>query len=172
MTQATEPMKTPEPPISATERNSPVSSGEFQGVPAERETGPELSSLQPTLHSNLDTQRERVREWLAGFRGYWTPPSMLTEPPASVQELAAYAWYGGWTTAGSGPVRRLGIWWHRLIGLSTTTVCRYVEWIAQRPGRAIPVYLLWKLLITTGPGPWVADNIIRPALGFLAWVLL
>ena len=109
---------------------------------------------------------------MAGIRAYVTPPSVLTEAPASVAELAAYAHWGAWTSGTDGPLRKLGIVWHRLIGLPVTVVCRYVEWTAQRPGRAIPVYLLWKLLISTGPGPWAADHLIRPVLGVLAWVLL
>ncbi|WP_433732562.1 hypothetical protein ACQP2Y_46740 (plasmid) [Actinoplanes sp. CA-051413] len=120
----------------------------------------------------MDTLREQIRSGLAGIKGYLTPPSVLTQPPASVAELAAYAHWGAWTSRTDGPLRRLGIVWHRLVSLPVTVVCRYVEWIAQRPGRAIPVYLLFKLLISTGPGPWVADHLIRPVLGVIAWVLL
>lgn len=133
---------------------------------------PKVSSLQSSLHFDADTLRERMRSGWEWLREYVTPPSVLTESPASVAELAAYAHWGAWTSSTGGPLRRLGIVWHRLVGLPTTVVCRYVEWIAQRPGRAIPVYLLFKLLISTGPGPWAAENIIRPVLGVLAWVLL
>jgi hypothetical protein len=117
------------------------------------------------------TLREQVRAWLLATRAYITPPQVWAEPPASMAELAAYARWGGWTES-TGAVRRLGIVWHRLVGLPFTTCCRYVEWIAQRPGRAIPVYALWKLFISTGPGPGFADHVIRPALAFMAWVLL
>lgn len=141
-------------------------------VSAERETGGEVSSLQSDLQSDDVTMRDRLRDRLLAFRGYWVPPSVLTEAPATVAELAGYAWRGGWTTSESGTVRRLGIWWHRLVSVPVTTVCRYVEWIYQRPGRAVPVFVLWKLLISTGPGPWVADHLIRPVLGLVAWVLL
>ncbi len=151
-----------------------VSTGESESVPEPilvQEDGKKVSSLQSSLHFDLDTLRERMRSGLGGLKEYLTPPSVLSESPASVAELAAYAHWGVWTSS-TGPLRRLGIVWHRLVGLPVTVVCRYVEWIAQRPGRAVPVFVLWKLLISTGPGPWVADHIIRPVLGVLAWVLL
>jgi len=120
----------------------------------------------------MDTVREQLRSGLVWLREYVTPPSVLTDPPASVAELASYARWGAWTGRTDGPLRRLGIWWYRLVGLPVTVVGRYIEWIAQRPGRAIPVFVLWRLLISTGPGPWVADQLIRPVLGLAAWVLL
>jgi hypothetical protein len=154
---------------------SNLSTGESESAPGPGPVevdGVEVSTLQSSLQSRTDTLRERIRSGWAGVREYLTPPSVLTEPPASVAELAAYVHWGTWTSSTGGPLRKLGIVWHRLISLPITVVCRYVEWIAQRPGRALPVYLLWKLLISTGPGPWVADHIIRPVLGALAWVLL
>lgn len=166
------PRRRPSPyPRPATDGNSPPSSGESGQAPdasSEPHAEPEVSSLQ----SEPVTVREWLRGWLVALRGYWIPPAVLTEPPATVAELAAYAWRGGWTASETGPARRLGIWWHRLVSLPATTVCRYVEWVLQRPGRAVPVFVLWKLLINTGPGPWAADHLIRPVLGLLAWVLL
>lgn len=162
-------------PDDITISDSPVSTGESKSAPAPDRAevdGPKVSSLQSSLHLDSDTLRERMLSWWEWLREYVTPPSVLTESPASVAELAAYAHWGAWTSSTGGPLRRLGIVWHRLFGLPTTVVCRYVEWIFQRPGRAIPVYLLWKLLISTGPGPWAADHIIRPVLGVFAWVLL
>lgn len=108
---------------------------------------------------------------LVAVKAYITPPSVLTERPPSVAALAAYARWGAWTTS-TGTVRKLGIVWHRMFSLPATVVCRYTEWLWQRPGRLIPVFVLWKLLISTGPGPWAADHLIRPLLGVLAWVLL
>jgi hypothetical protein len=162
------------PPV--THGNSPqVSTGESKGAPASplvQEDSEKVSSLQSSLHFNLDTLREQIRSGLGGIKGYWTPPSVLTETPASVAELAAYAHWGAWTSSTDGPLRKLGIVWHRAFSLPATVVCRYVEWLWQRPGRLIPVYVLWKLLISTGPGPWVADHLIHPVLGVIAWVLL
>jgi hypothetical protein len=120
---------------------------------------------------DVDTLRDRMREWLGAVREYVTPPAVWAEPPASMAELAAYARWGTWTSS-TGGLRRAGICWHWLVSIPVTTVCRYTEWIAQRPGRAIPVFVLWKLLISTGPGPWAADHLIRPLLGLAAWVLL
>jgi hypothetical protein len=117
------------------------------------------------------TLGDRIRDGWDSLRAYVTPPAVLTQPPPSVAELRAYARWGAWTTS-TGTVRKLGIVWHRLVSLPATVACRYVEWLWQRPGRLIPVYLLFKLLISTGPGPWAADHLIRPVLGVLAWVLL
>ncbi|WP_123678926.1 hypothetical protein [Couchioplanes caeruleus] len=133
---------------------------------------PKVSSLQSSLHSWTATLRKQLRAGLGWLREYLTPPSVLAEAPASVAELRRYARWGAWTSSTAGLLRNLGIGWYRLVGLPVTVVCRYVEWIWQRPGRAIPVYLLWKLLISTGPGPWAAEHLIRPVLGVLAWVLL
>ncbi|MGC9670970.1 hypothetical protein ACNTMW_31035 [Planosporangium sp. 12N6] len=154
--------------VSVTVGNSPASSGVSEGAPTERETAGEDSSL----HPDATTVRDRTRQALRAVRAYLTPPSVLTDPPPSWAELAAYARYGAWTSRADGPLRRLGVAWYVAVGLSVTAACRYIEWIFQRPGRAIPVFVLWKLLISTGPGPWAADHLIRPVLGLLAWVLL
>lgn len=148
--------------------DAPSSTGVSEGAPAERETGPESS----TLHPDRLTLRDRLSGAFGRSREYWVPPNLLTQPPASVAELAGYAHHAGWTRRSVGPVRAFGIGWHRAVGLPVTTVCRYGEWIAQRPMRALPVFGVWKLFILTGPGPVIADNVIRPALAFVAWVLL
>ncbi|MFG1847751.1 hypothetical protein [Micromonospora carbonacea] len=110
--------------------------------------------------------------WVGASRAYWVPPNLLTQPPASVAELAAYAHHAGWTGSVSGPIRNLGIVWHRAVSLPITVACRYVEWTWQRPMRALPIFGVWKLLILTGPGPQIADTVIRPALAAVAWALL
>lgn len=148
--------------------NSQVSTGQSGRVGVERETGREES----TLHSERVTVRERLLVWLDRTRDYWVPPNLLTSPPASVAELSAYAHYAGWTRRLNGPVRAFGVGYHRAVSLPVTTVCRYVEWTCQRPGRLVPVYGVWKLFIATGPGPAIADHVIRPALAAAGWVLL
>lgn len=112
-----------------------------------------------------------MRVWLGAVREYVTPPAVWADQPASMAELAGYARWGAWTSS-TGGLRRAGICWHWLVGIPVTTLCRYTEWTWQRPGRAIPVFVLWKLLISTGPGPWAADHLIHPLLGLIAWVLL
>lgn len=133
--------------------------------------GGEGSSPQPTLHPPPVTLRDRLPELWPRIRDYWVPPALLTEPPPTVAELVGYARHGRWTVS-TGKLRRLGVWWHWLVGLPVTVVCRYTEWIFQRPGRTVPVFLVWKLFILTGAGPWLAHNIIRPALAIGAWVWL
>jgi len=109
---------------------------------------------------------------LRAAHAYWVPPTLLTDPPPAYRDLAAYAHRGAWTANPYGPVRGLGVAWHRAVSLPVTLVCRYVEWVAQRPARALVVFGLWKLLILTGPGPWLADHIVRPVAAAAAWVLL
>ena len=168
--QRPSPRPTPHP-MNLTHRNSPASSGESrstQQAPQSPKTGPEVSNL----HPQPVALRDRLLGVVATARDYWVPPSLLTESPASITDLSNYAWHGTWTSKTSGPVRQAGIWWHRLISLPTTVACRYTEWIFQRPGRALPVLAMWKLLVSTGPGPWLVAHILDPLLGAIAWVLL
>lgn len=154
-----------------THRNSPAgkpSSGDFDEHPSERETGPEV----PSLHSDSTTGRDRLREILHGARDYWVPPNLLTKPPPTYTALVNYAYRGAWAGKPAGPVREAGIFWHRAASLPVTAVCRYVEWVAQRPGRAIPIYGLWRLLLATDAGHWLAANLVHPALAALGWALL
>jgi hypothetical protein len=177
---APEPALAPESvPDDVTVGNSPVST--LQSTDSAPEQVESQENGAESLHSPTEspvqtpdyvaTLRDRVRAWLLAMRAYITPPQVWAEPPASMAELAAYARWGAWTSS-TGPVRRLGIVWHRLVGVPVTTVCRYVEWIGQRPGRAIPVFLLWKLFISTGPGPALAAHVIRPVLAAVAWAFL
>lgn len=155
-----------------TERETPVSTGVLGQAPAEREASRPVSQTRMIPAESLITEGYDWRVRLRAAGAYFTPPSVLTDRPASVKELSAYAHRAGWTAQPHGPLRALGIGWHRAIGLPATVVCRYAEWIAQRPGRALPVFALWKLLILTGPGPWIAENVITPAAHVAAWVLL
>lgn len=103
---------------------------------------------------------------------YWIPPAVLTEPPAPVADLAAYARAGAWTRRRSGLVRSAGVWWFRLVGLPYTVVCRYAEWIAQRPGRAIPVLLFVKVMASTSWGSWTVEHLVEPATRAAIWLFL
>lgn len=86
--------------------------------------------------------------------GYWTPPAVVVDRPASLSELAAYASTGAWTSQ-RGFWRVAGIWWFRLVGLPVTVAAYYGAWIAQRPGRALVLAVLYALLAHTGPGRWL-----------------
>ena len=152
-----------------TDSDSPISNGESESAseaPQGPETGPESSNLQSQL---LTVRNWLWRQWTAG-RIYWIPPALLTEPPPTVSDLANYARHGTWTT-GDGFVRRVGVIWHLTVSLPVTAVCRYTEWVLQRPGRFLPIFALWKLLILTGGGPWTSTHLIRPLLGLLAWIM-
>lgn len=125
------------------------------------------SGLHPAI-----TERDRWGEWGARFLTYFTPPTVLTDRPAAIPELAVYAHEGGWTRQQHGALRASGIWWWRLVGLPKTVISRYREWIWQRPGRAIPVLLLVKLLALTGPGTWAVNHLFLPAARAAVWLLL
>jgi hypothetical protein len=149
--------------MTTTLSNSEVGTSDLQDTPAERETLPG-----GPIGRKSAVTRSDVR---AKLHTYFTPPSVLTARPSSVRELRVYAHGAGWT-ADVGLLRSLGIGYFRLIGRPATVVCRYVEWIAQRPGRALPVFAAWKLFILVGPGPWVADYLIRPAGVLAGWIFL
>ncbi len=155
-----------------TERDSAVCIAESTGIPAERGTGVANGQTGTIPVHSAITQRERVQSWLQAATVYLTPPSVLTDSPASVAELAAYAKRADWTASQTGFLRGAGVAWFRLVGLPITVVCRYVEWIAQRPGRAIPVAVLVKVAALTTPGAWAVDNILTPVAHAAAWILL
>lgn len=151
-----------------TESESAPCTADSEDAPAERETATSrLSSLQSAI-----TDGDAWRRWLAVAGKHFTPPSVLTERPPSVQALTRYAYHGAWTRRTIGPVRMFGVAWLRTIGLPTTVWSRYSEWIWQRPGRAIPVLLLVKLLAVTGPGAWAVEHLIQPAVSFALWLFL
>ncbi len=108
---------------------------------------------------------------LAAARAYFVPPKLLTNPPPAVTDLRAYAHHGTWTRA-DGLARTVGVAWLYAVALPVTVACRYLEWVAQRPGRAVVVLGLWLAFIKTGGGPWIADNLIRPLIDVAAAVLL
>lgn len=151
-----------------TDRNSEVGSSDFHDPHAERETGPDEAQTRKSALTDRDMWADLARRALA----YITPPSVLTGHPDTVAQLAAYAKAGAWTRRRSGVIRALGVWWYRLVGLPYTVTCRYAEWIAQRPGRAIPVLLLVKLLASTTPGAWVVEHVIVPIGHAAAWLFL
>ena len=155
-----------------TERDTASCNAGSEDGPAERETPVQgvsklQSAPQPAI-TNGDVWRGRLEVALR----YLTPPSIITDRPASLVELSRYAHRAGWTSRRTGAIRTAGIWWYRLIGLPVTAICRYAEWIWQRPGRTIPVALLIKLLALTTPGVWAVEHLIRPAAHLALWLFL
>lgn len=152
-------------------RDTPTSNG-ASTTPRTSPHGPKTGAETSTLQLDPVALRDQTMGLLRKTRDYWVPPALLTKPPPTVRDLADYARNSPWTAKSDGPIRRLGILWHLTIGLPITVACRYLEWIAQRPSRAITVLGLWELLIHTGAGPWISTNIIHPVLGLAAWILL
>jgi hypothetical protein len=155
-------------PQPVTEGNSEVGSSEFADAPTERQDGQEAAE---TRKSAL-TVRRRWGKRLDRVQAYLVPPKVLTEPPPAVAELAAYARAGAWTRQRYGLVRGFGVWWFRLVGLPYTTVCRYGEWVAQRPGRALVVLAFVKVMASTGWGSWAVTYLITPAGRAAVWLFL
>ena len=155
-----------------TESNSTLFSGDLEDSSAERETAGKLSTLYRGLHWDLTT----LRDWIEGAgsrsRAYWIAPRFLTEPPASIAEMTAYARRAGWTAQTTGLFRRLGVAWFFGVALPVAVATRWFAWMCERPGRGLLGFVVWQLLIRTGGGPWIAAHVIEPLLAALAWLLL
>jgi hypothetical protein len=159
-------------PESVTERNSTLSSGDLEDSSAERETDQKVSTLHRGLHWDLTTLRDWIEKTGTRGRAYWMPPRFLTEPPASIAEMSAYAHRAGWTSQTTGLARAAGVGWYYAVTLPVAVVTRWVGWTFERPGRGLLAFALWQLFIRTGGGPWIADHVIEPVLAALAWLLL
>lgn len=141
------------------------------GPEDERETAPEDTQTQKSEETPTATAGDVARALIGAVAPYFTPPAILTDPAAPVPELRKYPRTGRWTSS-KGPLRTLAVGYWRLVALPTTAVCRSVEWIAQRPGRAVLVYLLWRLFTVAGPGAWLVKH-VGPIIGSIAkWIFL
>ncbi len=114
----------------------------------------------------------RVKAAWVRSADYWTPPSLFTDRPASLAELADYAHSAPWTHQRTGLIRGLGIAWYRLFGLPYTVISRYREWFAQRPLRWAALAGGIKLLTMTGPGAWLVDHLVYPVARLAGHVFL
>jgi hypothetical protein len=149
-----------------TDSNSELRTSEFANPSPERETGPQASE---SPKSEV-TRGDIARRVITSTATYFTPPSILTARPESVVELRRYPREGDWLLAKASPLRTLAVNYWRAIGLPVTVICRYVEWVAQRPGRALLAYVLWRLFTVAGPGRWLVEN-MGPILGsILKWI--
>lgn len=152
-----------------THRNPSAFSEGFNKAPAERETGAEAFGLR----SNTETLRNRLSAAGQLFRAWIVPPSLLTEPMASMAELTAYAYRGRWTADRTGFIRGIGKLWFTVIVLPVAYLLRLAEWLIQRPSRAIVATGIWLLIAhSDGPGPWLIDNVFRPFWSCLGWIFL
>lgn len=134
---------------------------------------PHAERVAPPKPGTTPTSEVTVSDpWWWRVRDYFTPPELLTDRPASIPELSAYAHRGGWTRQPYGPIRTAGIWWWRLIGLPQTVRSRLREWVWQRPGRAVTAVAAVKLLSLTGPGAWVVETVIEPVVHAALWLFL
>lgn len=151
--------------MTITQRGTATCNAETEAPSPERKTGPRSGSA-PVPEVTVSDR------WWWRVRDYFTPPEILTDRAASIPELAAYAHRSAWTRHRLGLTRTAGIWWWRLVGLPQTLRCRIREWVWQRPGRAITVIALVKLLSLTTPGAWVVDRLITPVVHAALWLFL
>lgn len=147
-----------------THSNPEVGTSDQVDTPRERENAPGA----PQSRKSEDTHSHILQR----ARTYFTPPSVLTDAPESIPDKRRYAREGDWTASENGPIRKLGVGYWRLIALPVSVVADYVKWIADRPGRAVIVFTLWKLLILNDPGPWVVRHVFAPVGNLLAWLFL
>lgn len=147
-----------------THSDSEVGTLPTSGAPPERENAPGSPESRKSALTVSDL-RQRLRT-------YFTLPSILTDAPASIPAKRRYARSGTWTASVDGPVRKAGVGYWRLVALPTSVVTGYVQWIADRPGRALLVYVLWRMFISNPPGPWIVEHIFTPIGHALAWLFL
>ncbi|MGH3737132.1 MAG: hypothetical protein ACRDT6_16180 [Micromonosporaceae bacterium] len=117
------------------------------GVNASMGAGAPASVSPQTAH----TQRDR---WWDRQLADLTPPTVWSQPPASLRELSLYARHAAWGPQ-TGFVRGCGIWWCRLVGIPVSTFAYYVAWIAQRPSRTTVALLLYTVLAHTKFVGWL-----------------
>jgi hypothetical protein len=129
-----------------------------------------------TTHAGVVTSdlgfRVRISGAWARSAAYWTPPSLFTDRPASLEELAAYAKSAPWTSQDRGLLRASGVWHYRLLGYPYTVISRYREWVFQRPMRLGAHLGGIKLFALTGPGQWVVHTVVYPAAHFAGHIFL
>lgn len=154
-----------------TQSNPEVGTGSDFVESDEREHAPEDAQTQKSEETPTATFGDIARGVIRELAPYFTPPALLTDRPASVPELRKYPRAGRWTSS-KGALRTLAVGYWRIVSLPITLVCRSVEWIAQRPGRAVLVYILWRLFTVAGPGAWIVRH-VGPIVGAVAkWIFL
>lgn len=145
-------------------RNPELGTSDPEDAPVERENAPQATDSRKSVVTNSDIKARTI--------AYFTPPSILTDAPESIPAKRRYARSGDWIASVDGPIRKLGIGYWRVIALPVSVVAGYVTWIADRPGRALIVYGLWRMVIGNPPGPWLTKNILTPAGSVAAWLFL
>jgi hypothetical protein len=84
---------------------------------------------------------------------YWRPPTVWSDPPASLDEICRYARYGEWTKT-DGVWRFLGITWSWM-ALAVSAPLYYAAWFVQRPGRFFTGLVVYALAAHTPIFAWL-----------------
>lgn len=74
------------------------------------------------------------------------PPEIWTDDRPALAKAAARAKRGEWTKA-KGGVRKAGVAYFRFVYLPTAAVCRYVDWVVERPSRLIVALAVLGLIV-------------------------
>lgn len=120
-----------------------------------------------TLRDRFGDLLDAALRWLKEFL---VPPQVLTEPPPAFAELTAYAYRGSWTRTASGFIRGLGTIWLIFIALPVIFGLRLIEWLIQRPTRALFFYSIWHLIYATAIGHFLAQYLFLPFWSGLRWI--
>ncbi|MDW3849637.1 hypothetical protein NMK34_23775 [Micromonospora sp. BRA006-A] len=152
--------------------NSPLSSGQFQTDPRERETAPPAPE---TLHSPITASdagpgwTSRAAGWL---RGFFALPSPLAERAPAVEQILDYARNAPWTARTDGPLRAAGVAFCWLVAVPAVVALRVAEWPFTRPSRLLFTALTVKLLAELPPVEWFTDHIVKPGADWALWLFL
>lgn len=91
------------------------------------------------------TERGHGRSPVARLARELRPPEPWTYRPAAPAAVYRYAKSGGWTGP-TGPARRAGVWWCRLVALPVVVAAAYTAWLVARPSRALTAALVAALV--------------------------
>ncbi len=166
-------------PPAVTDGNSEVGSADVERVPSEPISSGNVTMESPTdpespnsAETSTDTERD-IRARIKAAASYWTPPSVLTDPPPSVTDLLTYATAAPWTRQKVGFIRGLGVAWCKWIAIPMTARYRYGEWLVQRPGRIATFLAVWLMFLRwTPPGQWISGHVTTPIADAVVWLFL
>lgn len=120
-----------------------------------REDSPESAQSQP---ESPDTSGVTASDYLAEMGGWlrstFTPPDIWSAERAALSKVWAYACRGEWTTD-TGLARTIGQIYALTIAFPLIGVCALIEWVVERPARAIAVVVLLWLLSQVPPLAWL-----------------
>lgn len=106
--------------------------------------------------SNSAESANTIRNWLQAVRGLFEPPEIWSEDRPGLQRIVWYHRHGPHVPA-HGPGRAIALGWMP-VAVVVAAAAYYLQWLLERPSRAIAAFLLYAVLAHTGIGlPWPAS---------------